>query len=449
MKLWLYSLLCLLLLTLYGCKEKEPKTSQFKQSEYYKTFGDGGTYYRDEFIRAGRKAEAGDAAAQFAVGASYAKGDGIPADAVKAVVWFEKSAIQGNADSQHALGLFYQNGFGGLPVDGGKAAEFFYKAAMQDHKKAQDALFMMFKDATVDKEWYAKAAEWYKKAAEEIQNSAMKGNSYSQFLLSYSYQSHPFGIGEAKDDAKTAQWLEKSAFQGNASAQAGKIIKDCPDCPEMVVIPAGGFMMGSSHGESEEKPVHKVSLKSFALGQTEVTQGQWRAIMGSNPSSNKACGDNCPVEMVSWKDIQEFVHKLSDNTGRQYRLPSEAQWEYACRAGKKQEYCGSDDVGSVAWYGANSTSAKKTNPVATKQANAFGLYDMSGNVMEWVEDSYHDTYNGAPADGSVWVGDGERRVLRGGDWLSDPEYARAANRYRLAPTAADLHLGFRLARILQ
>lgn len=207
MKLLLYSILCLLLFTLYGCKEKEPKKYQFKESEYYKSLV---TFSKHNFIRAGKKAETGDAAAQFEVGVSYAKGDGIPVDAVKAVVWFEKSAIQGNADSQHALGLFYQNGFGGLPVDGGKAAELFYKAAMQDHKKAQDALFMMFKDATVDKEWYAKAAEWYKKAAEEIQNSAMKGNSYSQFLLSSSCQSHLLGIGEAKGDAKTAVCLEKS-----------------------------------------------------------------------------------------------------------------------------------------------------------------------------------------------------------------------------------------------
>ena len=226
---------------------------------------------------------------------------------------------------------------------------------------------------------------------------------------------------------------------------AGQIIKDCATCPEMVVIPSGKFEMGSGNGESDEKPIHSVSINAFALGKTEVTQGQWRAVMGNNPSRFSSCGDDCPVEEVSWNDAQSFIQKLNAKTGKQYRLPSEAEWEYACRAGGQQEYCGSDNVDSVAWYESN--SGKSTHPVSRKQPNAFGLYDMSGNVWEWVEDSYHDSYNGAPTNGSVWQGDGAKRVLRGGSWNYEPQLARVANRFRYAPAFRYSYFGFRVARM--
>jgi formylglycine-generating enzyme required for sulfatase activity len=233
-------------------------------------------------------------------------------------------------------------------------------------------------------------------------------------------------------------------------------LRDCPDCPEMVVIPSGSFDMGSNNGHSNEKPVHRVTIsRAFALGKTEVTQGQWKAIMGNNPSGFNKCGDNCPVEQVSWIDAQSFIKKLSAKTGKQYRLPSEAEWEYACRAGKQQEYCGSDNEDIVAWSNINSNG--KTHPVATKQANAWGLYDMSGNVSEWVEDSYHADYNDAPIDGSVWLGEwrppggdlSNPRVLRNGSWLYIPQDTRAASRFYLAPKFhLNLDCGFRLARML-
>jgi formylglycine-generating enzyme required for sulfatase activity len=245
----------------------------------------------------------------------------------------------------------------------------------------------------------------------------------------------------AEFDAEVAHGTIQTAF------------RDCPDCPEMVAIPPGSFDMGSTNGDSDEKPQHRVSIaQAFALGKTEVTQGQWKAIMGSNPSRFTQCGDNCPVERVSWNDAQEFIRKLNAQTGKQYRLPSEAEWEYACRAGQQTKYCGSDDLGSVAWYGAYAdpvgNSAKSTNPVASRQANAWGLYDMSGNVWEWVEDSHHDSYNGAPADGSAWQGDGAKRVLRGGSWLNIPQFARAACRFRNEPAIRLDGIGFRLARML-
>lgn len=193
------------------------------------------------------------------------------------------------------------------------------------------------------------------------------------------------------------------------------------------------------------------------MGKTEVTQGQWKAIIGNNPSKYTNCGDNCPVEQVSWNDAQEFIRKLNTKTGKLYRLPSEAEWEYVCRAGGQQEYCGSDNLDSVGWYGAwmkpPGNSGNKTNPVAAKQANAFGLYDMSGNVDEWVEDSWHDDYNGAPTDGSAWQRDGAERVFRGGSWIHEPQSARAAGRSgKLGwgkPENRHEFVGFRLVRTLQ
>jgi len=221
----------------------------------------------------------------------------------------------------------------------------------------------------------------------------------------------------------------------------------CPYCPEMVVIPVGSFEMGSNSGDADENPVHRVTIgRAFAMGKTEVTQGQWEAVMGNNPSEFAGYGYNYPVEHVSWDDAQEYIRKLNAKTGKQYRLPTEAEWEYACRAGGTYAYCGGDDPDSVGWYDGN--SGKQPQPVGQKQANSFGLYDMSGNVWEWVEDRYHGSYSGAPTDGSAWQGDGARRALRGASWISGPQALRAANRDGNAPAVRKVILGFRLARTL-
>lgn len=235
-----------------------------------------------------------------------------------------------------------------------------------------------------------------------------------------------------------------------ALPEAGKTFKDCPTCGEMVEIPAGSFDMGSNNGEADEKPVHRVTFsKPFAIGKTEVTQEQWYAVMGSDPSYFNGCGDTCPVEQVSWNDAQTFIKKLNAKTGKQYRLPTEAEWEYACRAGSQLEYCGSDNADNVSWNTLNSGGFffNTPHPVATKHANAFGLYDMSGNVWEWIEDNYHENYNGAPADGSAWEG-GSMRVLRGGSWGKDPKFGRAAARSKFASNYRDFSYGLRLARNL-
>ena len=173
--------------------------------------------------------------------------------------------------------------------------------------------------------------------------------------------------------------------------------------------------------------------------------------MGSNPSQFAACGDDCPVENVGWNDVQEYVRQLSQKTGKTYRLPSEAEWEYACRAGARQQYCGGDSADDVAWHGGSDALGlyRKTHPVAQKQANVWGLYDMSGNVLEWVEDCYRDGYSKAPSDGSAWKArQCEARVLRGGSWNYNPRSARSASRVKLEPAGQFSNSGFRLARTL-
>jgi len=199
---------------------------------------------------------------------------------------------------------------------------------------------------------------------------------------------------------------------------------------ELVKIPAGSFMMGSNDYESE-KPIHRVNVKEFLMAKYQVTQAQYEAVMGENPSFFK--GKQNPVEQVSWQDAQEFCQKLSQKTGRKINLPSEAQWEYACRAGSTGKYCFGDNVdqlGKYAWYYENSDS--KTHPVGEKLANAWGLHDMHGNVWEWCEDVWHENYNGAPVDGSAWLSGGETnsKILRGGSWNHLGQYCRSANRNR-------------------
>lgn len=215
---------------------------------------------------------------------------------------------------------------------------------------------------------------------------------------------------------------------------------------EFVLVPAGSFIMGSENGDSSEKPVHKVTIRNgFYMGKYEVTQAQWQQVMGNDPSYFKNC-DQCPVENVPWDDVQDFIHKLNaQNDGYTYRLPSEAEWEYACRAGTTGDYPG--DFASMAWYYKN--SGDKTHPVGQKQPNAWGLYDMLGNVKEWCEDRWHTSYYGAPSEGTAWIsGDSNWRVLRGGSLADGPRYAHAALRDGMAPTGRrDGLIGFRVVAV--
>jgi formylglycine-generating enzyme required for sulfatase activity len=237
-----------------------------------------------------------------------------------------------------------------------------------------------------------------------------------------------------------------SDFALAAQPIPASVFKDCDDCPEMVRIPSGTFQMGSSRGGVDEQPIRTVSVQRFALGKYEVTQRQWRALMGSNPSIFS--GDDLPVENISWEEAQEFARRLSQKTGKSYRLLSEAEWEYAARAGSQTEYSFGDTLEQLehyAWYRAN--SGGRTHPVGLKRANAFGLHDIHGNVWEWVQDCWNGSYSGAPIDGRAWdQGDCSRRVLRGGSWFYTPEGLRSARRNWFFANSRNDIFGFRIAR---
>ena len=251
---------------------------------------------------------------------------------------------------------------------------------------------------------------------------------------------------------------EKKARERKAREEAEKRKREEQERPKtftnsigmkFTLIPAGEFYMGSEELD-DEKPVHKVKINNpFYLGTYLVTQREWKAIMGDNPSGFK--GDDLPVENVSWDNVQEFIKKLSEKEGTdKYRLPSEAEWEYACRAGTIIRYSFGDSeskLGGYAWYDNNSD--EKTHPVGQRKPNPWGLYDMHGNVWEWVQDVYHKNYDGAPTDGSAWEsGDGARRVFRGGSWYYDARLCRSAIRASFGPRHRSSSLGFRLLQEL-
>ena len=217
---------------------------------------------------------------------------------------------------------------------------------------------------------------------------------------------------------------------------------------EMVRVEGGTFRMGATSEQKDEawdreKPVHSVTLSGYYIGKTEVTQVLWEAVMGINPSRFK--GDYLPVENVSWDDCQEFIRKLNSMTGQNFRLPTEAEWEFACRGGNNSrgyKYSGSNNLGSVAWYDGN--SGNKTHPVGTKAPNELGIYDMSGNVWEWCADWYGDYSSGAQTNPTGPYG-GSNRVYRGGSWNYDVGRCRSSNRDFYYPWIRDIILGLRLA----
>jgi formylglycine-generating enzyme required for sulfatase activity len=232
----------------------------------------------------------------------------------------------------------------------------------------------------------------------------------------------------------------------------------------MILVEGGSFMMGSTGGESTEQPVHQVTVGNFYMAKYEVTQKEWVAIMGGNPSNWK--GDKLPVENVSWHEVVEYCNKLSLKEGlipayrgsgnditcnlsaNGYRLPTEAEWEYAARGGKlwdvlAQEYAGGNSVDSTAWYSSN--SGGKTHEVGTKAANYLGLFDMGGNVWEWCWDWY-GSYDSSAQTDPMGASSGTRRVFRGGSWYLSGQYLRSAYRYVSAPSFRNFDIGFRLLR---
>jgi len=264
---------------------------------------------------------------------------------------------------------------------------------------------------------------------------------------------------------------------GTYDLQPGQVFRDCNDCPEMVVIPAGSFVMGSTEDETSrekvpdeyakwEKPQHRVNVRSFMLGKYEVTRGEYAAFVRE---TGRGDGDGCrywtgswrnpgygqddrhPFACVSWDDAKAYTAWLSRKTGKGYRLASEAEWEYAARAGTTTARHWGDAVGqnNANCDGCGSRwDEKSTAPVGSFRTNAFGLHDMIGNVWEWTEDCWNENYSGAPADGSSWqTGNCQRRVLRGGSWISRPWNARSAGRnWILTGIRINSDIGFRAAR---
>ena len=218
----------------------------------------------------------------------------------------------------------------------------------------------------------------------------------------------------------------------------------------MVLVQGGTFTMGCTPEQGndcydEERPEHQVTLSDYYIGKYEVTQGQWKAVMGIENNPSRFKGNNLPVENVSRDDAQEFINKLNKIKGEKYRLPTEAEWEYAARGGNQSrgyKYSGSNDVGDVAWYKDN--SGKQTHPVGTKQENELGIYDMSGNVCEWVSDWY-GLYRSDAQKNPLGYSSGSYRVYRGGGWGNFTRYARTSHRSYYNSDARGSGLGFRLA----
>jgi formylglycine-generating enzyme required for sulfatase activity len=258
-------------------------------------------------------------------------------------------------------------------------------------------------------------------------------------LLEETLQLHP---GDA--DVRRLETKIAAHFDPNA----GDVVTNSLGM-RLVWIPPGEFLMGSPTNEEgrydDEGPRHRVTLtKGFYLGVHEVTQRQWRTVMGDNPSHFK--GDDLPVESISWEEAVEFCRKLSTKEGVEYRLPTEAQWEYACRAGTTSRYNFGDSevsLGEYAWYGGNSDG--RTHPVGQKKANAFGLYDMHGNVWEWCQD-WFGSYAGGPVTDPLGPASGANRVGRGGGWYNNAGGCRSADRGAGAPGLRDVSVGLRLAR---
>jgi formylglycine-generating enzyme len=269
---------------------------------------------------------------------------------------------------------------------------------------------------------------------------------------------------EAKADGYKT-YKESFELKSDETLQKPVQLEEGSDVPDWLVFVEGGsFDMGSNDGDSDEKPVHRVTLSDFYIGKYEVTQEQYEKVMGKNPSNFKDSGKDAPVEKVTWYDAVEFCNKLSEQEGLQkcfsgsgnsikcdfskngYRLPTEAEWEYAAKGGSKSKgykYSGSNNLDEVGWYRDN--SGGKTHSVGGKKANELGIYDMSGNVWEWCWDWYGD-YSSSAQTNPHGQGSGSVRVVRGGSWGGNARGCRRANRYYNGPASSGSFIGFRLSR---
>ena len=267
-------------------------------------------------------------------------------------------------------------------------------------------------------------------------------------------------LGKSSPKTKTAPNSQPIATPAaTPNTTPGKTFKDCPTCPEMVSISPGQFVMGSAKGDPSERPAHRVTLaRPFAIGKFEVTVAQWKECVKAGDCKNfpaKAdTSDNAPIRDVSWDDAQEYVKWLSGISGQKYRLPTEAEWEYAARGGSTSTYWWGDKViagkANCKDCGNNAWDRNKPADVGTFDANPYGIYDMNGNVWEWVSDCWHKNYKGAPANGSSWEQDNcRKRVIRGGSWRNDKSYVHSASRFKYDAYVRYIQNGFRVARSME
>ena len=398
------------------------------------------------FKELSKLAKKGNTEAQLELGKCYYEGDEVAKDLNEAVNWYRKAALQGLADAQYNLGDCYYKGEG-VAKNLNMALYWYRKAAEQNQPEAQCALGnCYFNGEGVAKDRY-QAFQLYRSAA-------FQGVAEAQYNLGDCYN---YGDGVQKNWRSAIVYYHKAAEQGMADAQRklnGLLSEATKNTRtftvkgvsfKMVPVKGDTFLMGAIDSDEEaydqEKPSHLVTLSNFSIGQTEVTQELWQAVMGTNPSRYK--GSKRPVECVSWDDCQEFIDKLNSLTGRKFRFPTEAEWEYAASsAGKsKINYYASD----FSWYEYNSDN--ESHDVATKLPNELGIYDMIGNVFEWCRDSYlkySPTSQTDPVSWDSW-GVNWERVIRGGSFCTPSKRCRITYRNGGKHSERSSNWGLRLA----
>ncbi len=356
--------------------------------------------------------------AQIILSVCYLKGLGVPQSDEKAVEMMCKDSDLSLAEAQRKIGIFYNYGSEVMDIarDIDQAVKWYRKAAENGDAVAQNRLGVAYYEGISVKKNVKEAKYWWKKAADQ-------------------------GDEDAKENLRMLAMAEKRAREANKTY----ILKGVSF--EMVFVKGGTFTMGAtpeqgSDAVRDEYPAHSVTLSDYYIGKFEVTQELWRAVMGYNPSSFK--GNNLPVENVSWNDIEMFIIMLNEKTGANFRLPTEAEWEYAARGGNKSKgykYSGSDRIDDVAWYLCNNTHA-----VGTKLPNELGIYDMSGNVWEYCQDWYGD-YSSSSMTNPTGPSSGTFRILRGGSWDMYAEYSRVSLRNVRQPNDHSATKGFRLVLV--
>jgi TPR repeat protein len=402
-----------------------------------------------------KAAEQGYATPQYNLRWTHQKGDVMPQDKKKAVELYTKAAEQGYATAQFFLGWMY---FGGIGTEKNEkdAYKWWTQAAKQGNENAQKNVDILCRMTP----WACKSDS----ANPEFEMwSLVKGSGnladVDTFLGKYPQGQYagaarllrdqllrpkkaPVGQPEVKKKDTTSQ--STAVVPPSPVPVEGATLRDSVTGMEFVYVPGGCFQMGDTFGDgqSNERPVHEVCVDGFYIGKYEVTQDEYTNVTGFNPSDPKK-GGSYPVENIVWNDIDKFIRKLKERSGKNYRLPTEAEWEYAaCSGGRKEKFAGSDDVDAVAWYVGN--SSRSTHPVGQKQPNGLGLHDMSGNVWEWCSDRYDDNYYKVSVkDNPTGPASGYYdNILRGGSWQGGAMEQRST--YRFKRHWSTLDVGFRL-----